>query len=352
MPVDLKPVVAKAEGRQTGASSVGRVTHVDVLLRIVRMGPAGILLTLVCAASLASPAFLTESNVQNVLVQSAVTAMLGIGQLLAILTAGIDLSVGSVLGLSSTIGGLMSTSSALDSGALMLVGMALSGLIVGLANGLLYVRGRVSHPFIVTFVMLTVVRGVEELVSNGQQYPLSTPAVIKAGQGFVGPVPVPALIVASAAFVTYLFTKHTRWGRWIYAVGANPEGAKKVGIPVGKVLVSVYALSGLTAAIGGIITAGQTATGDPTAGTGAELNAIAAVIIGGASFTGGRGGVANVLVGALTIGVIGNALDLLNVSAFLQMIAVGAVVLCAVELDVIRTWLERRLRVTRSEDAK
>jgi len=134
------------------------------------------------------------------------------------------------------------------------------------------------------------------------------------------------------------------WGRWIYAVGGNPEGARRTGIPVGPVLVSVYAISGLCAGIAGVVLAGQLNAGAPTAGNGAELDAIAAVVIGGASFLGGRGNVGNALVGALMIGVIRNGMNLLNVNAYLQPIVIGVVIVLAVELDVVRRQIENRFR--------
>jgi ribose transport system permease protein len=147
----------------------------------------------------------------------------------------------------------------------------------------------------------------------------------------------------------WFLTTHTQWGRWIYLVGGNPEGARQVGVPVNKVLISVYVVSGLCAALAAIVSSGRTGTGDPNAGTGLELDAIAAVIIGGASFFGGRGSVGNVIVGALTIGVIRNGLDLIGVNSFLQLIIIGVVLLLAVLLDVFRTRLEGKLRLARSE---
>ena len=139
-------------------------------------------------------------------------------------------------------------------------------------------------------------------------------------------------------------TTYLVWGRWLYAVGGNPEGARRIGIPVGRVLVSVYALSGLAAGVGGLLTAGLIDAGSPTAGDLAELDSIAAVIIGGAAFAGGRGNVGNALVGAFTIGVIRNALNLHNVNAFYQLMAIGVVVLLAVEADVLRGYVESRVR--------
>jgi ribose transport system permease protein len=321
---------------------------VNSLLALVRVGPLLVLAILVIAMTLLEPLFLTERNIQALLVQSAVVALLGIGQLMVILTRGIDISVGSIMGLSSVIGGL-SLGWSIAGGATMLAAIAATGACVGLINGLIFVKGRIPHPFIVTLAMLSLARGLALAISDGKLYTGLPPAVITLGQGFVGPIPVPALVVAGAALAAYFMTRWTQWGQWIYAVGGNPDGARQVGIPVNKVLISVYVMSGLSAGLAAIITAGRTASADPNAGNLAELEAIAAVIIGGASFFGGRGNVGNVLVGALTIGIIHNGLDLMAVSSFIQLIVIGVVILLAVQLDVIRTWLEGKLRLLGTE---
>lgn len=318
------------------------------LLAVVRMGPALVLAVLVLAMALIEPLFLTERNVQALLVQSAVVALLGIGQLMVILTRGIDVSVGAILGFSGVIGGVAMTSS-IGSGATVLAAMIAAGAAIGFLNGLIFVKGRIPHPFIVTLATLSVVRGLALTISDGKVYTGLPSVVTTLGQGFVGAIPVPALVVAGVALAAYAVSRWTQWGQWIYAVGGNPDGAKQVGIPVNKVLISVYVISGTCAGIAAIVTAGRTGVADPNAGNLAELDAIAAVIIGGASFFGGRGNVGNVLVGALTIGVIRNGLDLMGVNAYLQLIAIGTVVLLAVQLDVVRSWLEGRLRLIRTE---
>ena len=156
------------------------------------------------------------------------------------------------------------------------------------------------------------------------------------------------MVVAALALVCLLLTTRLVWGRWLYAVGGNPDAARRSSIPVKRVLVTVYVLSGLAAGVGGLITAGLINGGSPTTGELAELDSIAAVIIGGAAFAGGRGNVGNALVGAFTIGVIRNALNLHNVDAFYQLIVIGIVVLLAVEADVLRGAIERRVRVARA----
>ena len=328
----------------SGGSSGRVMSAVNGMLALVRIGPALVLAILVFVLAVVEPLFLTERNMQALLVQSAVVALLGIGQLMVILTRGIDISVGSIMGLSSVIGGV-TLGWSIAGGATMIAAMVAAAACIGLINGLIFVKGRIPHPFIVTLAMLSLARGLALAISDGKLYTDLPPAVTWLGQGFVGPIPVPALIVAATALVAYFFTRWTKWGQWIYAVGGNPDGARQVGIPVNKVLISVYLISGISAGLAAIVTAGRTGSADPNAGNLAELEAIAAVIIGGASFFGGRGDVGNVLVGALIIGVIHNGLDLLAVSSFIQLIVIGVVILLAVQLDVIRTWLEGKLRL-------
>jgi ribose transport system permease protein len=176
------------------------------------------------------------------------------------------------------------------------------------------------------------------------------PASVRAiGAGKLGPIPYSVLVVAVLAAAVWALLARTPWGQWIYATGANKEGARRVGIPVDQVLISVYVISGLSAGVAAIILTGQVNAAYPTAGNLMELSAIAAVIIGGASFFGGRGTVVGALVGALILGAIRNGLNLLNVSSNWQLIAIGVVIAVAVEMDVIRGWLETRLRTTRTE---
>ena len=177
------------------------------------------------------------------------------------------------------------------------------------------------------------------------------PIVQELGGGSIGWFPFSAFLVTGLALLTLLLTTRLVWGRWIYAVGGNPDGALRAAIPVKRVVVSVYVLSGLAAGIGAVITSGRLNGGSPTFGELAELDTIAAVVIGGASFLGGRGNVGNALIGALMIGVIRNGMNLLNVDAFLQPIVIGVVILLAVELDVLRGQLERRLRVLQAARA-
>jgi ribose transport system permease protein len=312
-------------------------------MRLLRLGPVLILLGLVVVMSFASPFFLSTRNLGNIMAATAAIAVLSMGQLLVILTRGIDLSVGSTLALASVVGAL--TFQAVDSGLVVLVAMLATGIVIGAVNGVVYVKGRLPHPFVITLAMLSIARGLALWLSGGQPIRGMPPIVDTIGGDSIGWFPVSAILVLILAVIVYVFASRVVWGRWIYAVGGNPEAALRTGIPVSAVLISVYVLSGLAAGVAGIITAGRLNAGSPTFGELAELDSIAAVVIGGASFLGGRGTVVNALVGALLIGVIRNGMNLINVDAFLQLIVIGVVIVLAVEADVLRGYLEDRFRV-------
>jgi ribose transport system permease protein len=314
-------------------------------LRLLHAGPLVILVLLAAAMALLSPYFLTGRNLTNLGFQAAFVAVLSLGQLLVIITRGIDLSVGSVVGLAAVL------AITANGGAATLLVFVLTGLAVGLGNGSVLVWGRVMNPFIVTLGTLGIVRGLALVVSDGQTQTGLDPVVTWLGSGSVAGLPVPVLVVAALSLALGVMLGKTQWGRWIYAVGGNPDGARRAGIPADRVVLSVYALSGVMAGIAAILVAGRTDSASPLAGQLLELDSITAVIIGGASFLGGRGRVLNVIAGALIIGVIRNGLDLLSVSPFWQMIAVGTLVILSLELDVLRGRLETRLRAARALEA-
>ena len=320
-----------------------------VALRLIRTGPLLMLVAIVTVAATLSPVFLTTRNLGNVLAQTAVIAVLAIGQLLVIITRGIDLSVGSTVALAAVVGALVFE--AVPSATVVILAMLGTGLAVGAVNGAALVWGRLPHPFIVTLATLSVAHGLALWLSGGQPHRGMPGVIQRVGGESIGWLPYSTLLVAAIALIALLLTTRLVWGRWIYAVGGSPDAARRAAIPVNRVLVSVYVMSGLAAGVAAFITAGRLNAGSPTFGELAELDSIAAVVIGGASFLGGRGSVANALVGALMIGVIRNAMNLLNVDAFVQPIVIGAVILLAVELDVIRGALERRFQVRRAVQA-
>jgi ribose transport system permease protein len=340
---------AAAAGPSTGSrgqghadGQLGHYRLLRVALGVIRLGPVVILAGLIVAMTLASPVFLTTGNIGNVLSQTAVIAVLAVGQLLVVLTRGIDLSVGATLALASVVGAI-----AFDHGqGPAVIGVMLAtGAAVGFVNGAVYVWGRLPHPFIITLATLSAARGLALRLSEGQPKRGMPDAIRSIGNGSIGWLPYSAFLVAAIAVLVAVVLSRLVWGRWIYATGGNPEAARRTGIPVRPVLVSVYVMCGLLAGVAAVITSGRLNAGSPTAGSLAELDSIAAVIIGGASFLGGRGNVANALVGAAMIGVIRNGMNLMNVDAFLQPIVIGVVIVLAVEADVLRAWLEERFRV-------
>jgi ribose transport system permease protein len=334
---------AKSSNSRATASMVG------LWLQVIRLGPVLLLLLLGAVLSIASPHFLSPRNFANIGLEASVVAVLALGQLLVIVTAGIDLSVGAGAALAGVIGALWVKDFGITSGWLVIPTMILAGGVIGLINGLLFVKGRMPHAFLPTLAMLEVARGTALVLSGSQSIPGMPDSVRAIGAGRLGPIPYSVLVVVVLAVAVWVLLARTPWGQWIYATGANKEGARRVGIPVDQVLISVYVISGLSAGVAAIILTGQVDAAYPTAGNLLELSAIAAVIIGGASFFGGRGTVVGALVGALILGTIRNGLNLLNVSTNWQLIAIGVVIAVAVEMDVIRGWLETRLRTTRTE---
>jgi ribose transport system permease protein len=332
------------EGHHTGESPARFDRTLRVALFLLRAGPLLILILLILGIAAVTPVFLTTRNIGNVLAQTAVIAVLSLGQLLVIVTRGIDLSVGSTLALATVTGALVFHAG--NSSLAVIAVMLGAGVVVGLVNGVLFVKGRIPHPFIVTLATFTLVRGVALWLSDGRPIQ-EMPTVIQVigGDSILGWLPISSFVVAGVAVAVWLLATRVVWGRWIYAVGGNPEAARRTAIPMSTILISVYVFSGLTAGIAGLLTAGRTNAGAPTFGALAELDAIAAVIIGGASFLGGRGKVSHALVGALMIGVIRNAMNLANLEAFFQLIVLGIVIIVAVESDVLRGHLENRLRL-------
>ena len=328
----------------TERSRRGRPGGLALALVLLRLGPAiGLVLLIVVLAQL-TPVFLTPRNIGNVLAQSAVICVLAVGQLLVILTRGIDLSVGSTLALATVTGALAFQGGAPTS--VVVAVMVLTGAAVGLINGVVFVAGRLPHPFIITLATMSIARGAALWLSDGSPIQGMPPAIAALGGDILfGWLPISTILVGAIAIAILGLTTRLVWGRWIYAVGGNPDAARRTGIAVGGILISVYVLSGLMAGVAGLLTAGRTSAGAPTFGALAELDAIAAVIIGGASFLGGRGHVGNAIVGALMIGVIRNGMNLMNVDSFFQPMVIGVVIVLAVEADVISSRLEARFRL-------
>ncbi len=287
--------------------------------------------------------FLSPDNLSNIVKQNASAALLALGMFVVIVTAGIDLSVGSIMALAMVSLAILDKSHGWPWYVVIFVG-PLIGLACGLVNGLGLTFLKLPHPFIMTLGMLNVARGLTNLATNAAPVSGLKPEVRYAGQKvydlgiFTAPAGVPAslIIVAVCAIGLWFYLSRTNIGRHIYAIGGNPHAAKVSGINVDRVLVYVYMICGCFAGLAGLLLAGRTDSGFPNAGIGAELDAIAAVIIGGASFFGGRGNVLGVLAGVLIIGLLRNGLNLNNVSVFWQQILIGLVIIAAVYIDVLR----------------
>ncbi|WP_237659850.1 ribose ABC transporter permease [Tepidanaerobacter sp. GT38] len=288
------------------------------------------LLLLSAILSVLSPRFLTYSNLFNVLRQTSLNAIIAVGMTFVILTGGIDLSVGSILAFSSAIAANMAHNN--TSAAVAILTGLVVGALLGLTNGLIVTQGNVP-PFIATLAMMTMARGATLVYSNGQPITGLGDGFYLIGNGYLGQIPIPVIITIGALLVAYYILSQTRTGRYIYAVGSNESAAKLTGINTKLVKTLVYAISGFTAALSGIIIASRLNSAPPTAGSGAELDAIAAVVLGGTSLAGGEGHIAGTFIGALIIGVLNNGLNLLNVSSYYQQFVKGVVILIAVLLD-------------------
>lgn len=297
---------------------------------IAKLGPLLGLVILSVVLTFLSDRFLTVDNLLNVTRQVSINAIISVGMTLVILTGGIDLSVGSILAFSGSI-----TAGLLAGGQSLQLAVVL-GLIVGAGlgfiNGILITRADIP-PFIATLGTMTAARGFTLVYTDGRPITGMDEVFRFLGGGYIASVPVPVIIMAVIFIAAYIMLKQTKFGRYIYAIGGNEEAARLSGINTKRVLTSVYTLGGLLAGFSGVIMASRLNSAQPTAGVGFELDAIAAVVLGGTSLSGGVGTIAGTLIGAMIIGVLDNGLNLLNVSSFYQQVAKGVVILLAVYVD-------------------
>ncbi|WP_181021670.1 ABC transporter permease subunit [Brevibacillus laterosporus] len=294
------------------------------------MGPLLGLFLLVIILSIVSSDFLTVSNIFNVLRQVSINALIAFGMTFVILTGGIDLSVGSTLALSSALSAGMMASGG-DPFLAIVVGL-LAGLVMGAFNGILVAKGNVA-PFIATLATMTVFRGLTLVYTEGKPITGLPDSFGMVGKSFFLQIPMPVIWMLLSFVALYFILKHTTFGRHVYALGSNEEATRLSGVSTTKVKIWVYSISGLFASLAGIILTSRLNSAQPTAGTSYELDAIAAVVLGGISLSGGKGWIVGTLIGAMIIGVLNNGLNLLNVSSFYQLVAKGAVILIAVLLD-------------------
>ncbi|MFK0147243.1 substrate-binding domain-containing protein [Streptomyces griseus] len=319
---------------ETAKSDAGTGGGVSVIRRVLLdNGALSALVVLVVAMSLLSGDFLTTQNLLNVGVQAAVTAILAFGVTFVIVSAGIDLSVGSVAALSATVLAWSATSAGVPV-VLAVVLAIVTGIACGFVNGALVSYGKLP-PFIATLAMLSIARGLSLVISQGS--PIAFPdSVSVLGDTLGGWLPVPVLVMIAMGLVTALILGRTFIGRSMYAIGGNEEAARLSGLRVKRQKIVIYALSGLFAAVAGIVLASRLVSAQPQAAQGYELDAIAAVVIGGASLAGGVGKASGTLIGALILAVLRNGLNLLSVSAFWQQVVIGVVIALAVLLDTLR----------------
>ena len=296
--------------------------------------PVIVLLVLLIAMSLLRDRFLTWSNIISVLRQTSINAVIATGMTFAILIGGIDLSVGSVLAISGAIAATL-VASGMNIFLVILITL-LIGLTIGLLNGLLISKGRLQ-PFIATLGTMTLLRGLTLVYTQGRPISIfgsNTSALFsKIGTGYFLKIPIPVYIMLLVFFIAWYTLNHLKIGRYTYALGSNEEATMYSGIKTDNIKLFVYAVSGVLAAIAGIIVTARLGSAQPTAGAGYELDAIAAVVIGGTSMAGGIGTIFGTAIGALIIGILNNALNMLQVSSYYQDVAKGIVILIAVLLD-------------------
>ncbi len=291
-----------------------------------------LLVLVILFMTFASEYFLTQRNLLNVGRQASVVAIVALGQALVIIGRGIDLSVGSVIGLSAVAAAIVAQGT--GSEVLAIIAALGTGLGMGLLNGLLYTRLNIN-PFIATLGTLSIARGIALLATGGIPVTFSGWASW-FGAGRLGQVPVPLVLMAALAVAFFVFATRTRLGRNIYAIGDNPVAARLAGINVEATRLLVFALCGLVSGLGGLILAGTLASAGPDLGRGYELDVIAAVILGGTALAGGRGSITGVVLGALLMALLGNAFVLLGVSSHWQVVTKGLVIILAVAIDGVR----------------
>ena len=303
---------------------------------IAKLGPFIGLIILIVILTILNPSFLSVDNLLNVLRQVSVSALIAFGMTFVILTGGIDLSVGSTLGLTGAV-----VATLLASGTdpiLAMLAAVILGLILGTINGVIITKGKVA-PFIATLATMTIYRGLTLVYTDGR--PVSglgdSLSFQMFGKGYFLGFPVPVVTMILAFVILYFILHKTTFGRRVYAVGGNEEASKLSGINPDRIKIAVYAITGLLASISALIITSRLNSAQPTAGESYELDAIAAVVLGGTSLTGGKGWIFGTIVGALIIGVLNNGMTLIGVSSFFQQVVKGVVILLAVLMDRKKT---------------
>lgn len=299
-----------------------------------KLGPLVALLVLVIIVSILNTSFLNVSNIMNLLQQVSINALIAFGMQFVIMTGGIDLSVGAILALSGAIAAKLILGGM--SPILAFLAGILCGAVFGAVNGLLIAYGKAA-PFIVTLATMSIFRGMTYVLTNGN--PITGPKMNESfsfqflGQGYLFGVPFQVYLMIFAYIIFYVLLHKTSFGRKTFAIGGNEKAAYVAGVKVNKILIWIYVIAGILSAVAGMVLTSQLASAQPDAGTGYEMDAIAAVVLGGTSLAGGTGKMSGTLVGALIIGVLNNGMNLLGISSFYQQIVKGIVILIAVLLD-------------------
>lgn len=297
----------------------------------------GILIGLVAMCvllSILSPAFLTKDNILNVLRQVSTNANLAFAMTFAIIICGIDLSVGSILAISGTVAAGLITFNNMPVHLAVLIGLVI-GTALGFFNGIVIAKTGIP-PFIVTLAMYNIARGAAYVYTDGMPIRTMNEQFNFIGTGYLGSIPLPVIYTLVFLIFTTLLLNKTKFGRQVYAVGGNREAAKFSGISIQRIEIGVYTLLGFLSAFSGIVLCARMYSGQPTVGVGFELDAIAAVVLGGTSMMGGVGKIGGTVLGVLVIGVLNNGLNLLNINSFWQLVAKGVVILLAVYVDILK----------------
>ena len=338
---------------EAGAADSGANRGFDAFGFVARFAPTLFLIALMALFAVIEPRFLSSINLFNVMRQVSITGLLAVGMTFVILTAGIDLSVGSLVAFAGLVaaavakGGLENRFTVGEGGvgygwALAALAAMAVGLACGYLQGLAITRLRVP-PFVVTLGGMSAFRGAALLFAAGGPISGFEPSFTWWGQGKIGPVPVPVIIFLTAAAIAHVTLRYTRYGRQVYAVGDNPEAARLSGLNVDRIVTSVYVIIGFFAGLGSFVLAARLNSAEAVAGTGYELTVIASVVIGGTSLFGGSGTIFGTVVGAILIGVLLNGLVLMNVSSYIQQIIIGVIIVLAVAFDTFAKSKRRKV---------
>jgi ribose transport system permease protein len=318
---------------ETGVAHVQQRRQFDFAWWWDRVGILMVLLLLVLLMSIFAPNFNRVDNLLNIARSISVNAILAAGLTFVILTGGIDLSVGSIVAVSGVVS-VLAAMAGVPAPAAILMGMAVGGAC-GFINGVLTAYLALA-PFIVTLGTMTFLRGLAYTITNGQPIVSSDLNFKDFGNGYLLGMPVPVITMIVVFIVAWFVLERTRYGRHVYAVGGNAQAARLAGVQVNRILLSVYVVAGICAGLAGVIFAARVISAQPTAGTGYELDAIAAVVLGGTSLVGGRGRIVGTLIGAVILGVLTTGLILLNVQFFTQLLIKGVVIILAVAIDSLK----------------